>query len=110
MKAIKKVLTTVFFAALSPLYLLYIFALVVLAPFGLALAKPFRRAESTHHFSEYADRSLNYSLDEMFTISGFKRVAMTLIFALLSPLYIPYMIIMVLIASVGSLVSRISKA
>lgn len=108
MTFVRKVLTTAFFAVLSPLYLLYIFALFVLAPFGLALSKPFRRSSSTR-ISEYADRELHCSLDEMFTASGFKRVALTLLFAVLSPLYIPYMIFMVLIFSIASLFSRLSK-
>lgn len=109
MTAVRQVLTTVFFAALSPLYLLYIFALVLLAPFGLALTKPFRRAGSMHHISEYADRELHCSLHEMFSTSGFKRVALTILFAVLSPLYIPYMIGMVIVFSIGSLVSKLSR-
>ena len=108
MTAVRQVLTTVFFAALSPLYLLYIFALMVLAPF-VALTKPFHRAGFPRHISEYADRELHCSLDEMLTAKGFKRVALTVLFAVLSPLYIPYMIGMVLVFAIGSVVSRVSR-
>lgn len=109
MTAVNHVITTVFFAALSPLYLLYIFALVVLAPFGLAVAKPFRRTTSKHHFSEYADHEIQYSLNEMFTFSGFKRVISTIFFALLSPLYLLYFVGLVFVAPIGLILSRFTK-
>lgn len=106
MKAAKHVLTTIFFAALSPLYLLYILVLVVLSPLGLALAKPFRRTKSAHSFTEYADREFEYSLNEMFSFSGFKRVLSTILFAVLSPLYIPYILFMVVVFMIGSLLPK----
>lgn len=109
MTAIKHVFTTVFFAALSPLYLLYIVVLVILSPLGLVVAKPFHHTNSNHDFSEYADQEVGYSLNEVFTFSGFKRVVSTFFFAVLSPLYLLYIVGLVFIAPLGFLLSRISR-
>lgn len=109
MSAIKHVFTTVCFAVLSPVYMLYIVGLVIFSPLGLALAKPFHRTESNLHFSEYADKEIEYSLNEMFSFSGVKRVLSTIFFAAVSPLYILYIIALVFIAPIGFILSRFTS-
>ncbi|MDD4601809.1 MAG: hypothetical protein PHQ46_12265 [Negativicutes bacterium] len=100
---------TICFAALSPLYLLALVALVVFSPFALVLSKPFRRNNYKPNISEYADQETHYSLNEMFSLNGFKRVVLTILFAVLSPLYIPYMLGLVFACMIGFILTRLSK-
>lgn len=107
---LRHVTSTLFFALFSPVYLLYIFTLFLLSPFGAIMSKVFKRDNYFKvSIADCVEPSMDYSLNEVFTLAGVKRVAATIFFALLSPLYILYIVGLVLIAPIGLMLSRVSK-
>jgi len=102
--------STMFFALLSPLYLLYILVLFLISPIALVVSKIFKRDNSRRLSTEdFVEPDMDYSLNEVFSINGIRRIAATIFFALLSPLCMLYIVGLVLLAPIGLMLSRVSK-
>lgn len=110
MTYLRHLTSTMLFAIFSPLYLLYILVLFLISPFGLIMSKLFKKDTARKlSTADYVEPDVDYSLNELFTTTGVRHVAATIFFALLSPLYMVYIVGLVLFAPIGLMLSRATK-
>ncbi len=106
----KRVVSTLIFALFSPLYLLYIFGLMVLSPIAFLISSIIRphddREEHPVQRHEESVRDV-HSVKEALGMSYIKHGASNLVFALFSPLYLLYIFALISLSPIILVVAKI---